>query len=133
MSKSQLNRMHITKTISYVLLAIMVSMLSACGGGGGGGASSVGSGSSGSVKFSWEPNPGTVTGYVLYFGNSSGSVNTFVKNISVLDSSFNATAPSMSVAASELGINAGDTVCFKVKAYNESGFSGFTNAVCKIV
>ena len=120
--------------IKVTFLLMVTLFLTACGGGDGsteGGSQSSTGGSGATVKFDWEPNSGTVNGYVIYFGFSSGSANTFVKNISTADASFNPVAPSVSL--SNLGVSSGDTVCFKLKAYNDAGFSDFTNTVCKVV
>jgi hypothetical protein len=86
------------------------------------------------MTLSWDPNPDTITGYKVFRGptvdNSTMQlVSDFPLNSGLIDH----TAPSVQYRASaDLGLTAGEQVCFRVKAYNNETISGFSQARCGV-
>jgi len=99
--------------------------LAACGGG-------LGSGGSHSIHVAWQPHPDpSVTGYVIYYGPNIAEANTVASNQPIDSLGFNPQAPSVSFEpVANLGLQPGDTVCFRLKAYNPDGESGFSSGSC---
>lgn len=82
------------------------------------------------LDVNWAANPASenVLGYELYFGNSAGGSTLLVATI----------PPSASPSASfdawnDLNLRIGDTACFRIKAYNVAGSSGFSSAACTVM
>jgi len=85
------------------------------------------------VTFSWDPNPTTdfVLGYRVYTGSTLATATMEVSNLTVGSNGFDATAPSLNYDAwNDLGLEKGDTVCFRLKAYNSVGSSDFSTGIC---
>jgi len=88
------------------------------------------------LNVSWNANPGdeNVTSYSVYYGNSAGAVNTFYQKLTASDSNFDLNAPAIVLnAGDDLGLQTGDTICFKVSAYNLGGESGKSMADCETI
>jgi len=88
------------------------------------------------LNVSWDANPGdeNVTSYSVYYGNSGGAANTFYQKLTASDSNFDLNAPAIVLnAGDDLGLRTGDTICFKVSAYNLGGDSGKSAAVCDTI
>lgn len=77
------------------------------------------------VKLSWNPLPDTSLIYMVYFGDSKTSAT----NIA---SETREASVELDVIA-DLGATSGDTVCFRLRARNDSGISGFSAPVCMVV
>lgn len=113
------------------------TVLLGCGGGGGGGDGVPRAASDSSdVKLTllWDPNPERehVQGYLVFFGFEPDATSQLLSTLLIGSAGFDAAAPSVSYqAASQLGVRAGDTACFRVKAFNEVAQSEFSNAACK--
>ena len=83
------------------------------------------------LHLAWNPNPGAIDGYIIYFGPSADTASTQVSDISLTAPGFDPLAPAVEYDAdADLGLSAGDTVCFRLKAYNANGTSGFSEGVC---
>ncbi len=83
------------------------------------------------VTLNWQPSTGTVGGYYVYFGGSTGAVNQRLSDLPVGYSQFNAESPSVAYSArDDLELGAGDQACFKVTAYNNVGESVPSSTVC---
>ncbi len=83
------------------------------------------------LHLAWNPNPDAVDGYITYFGPSVSTASTLLSNLAVTSPNFDPQAPAVEYdAVADLGLSAGDTVCFRLKAYNAYGTSGFSEGVC---
>ena len=82
---------------------------------------------------SWLPNPKTVDGYIIYLGESADAVTSQVTNVTTTSKpDFNPAAPTVQYDSwYDFGLLPGDTICFKVQAYNADGVSGLSTAVCR--
>ena len=111
---------------SLAAMAFTLMFLAACGGGG------LGTSGPRSIYFAWQPHPdSTVTGYMIYYGPSVAAATTVASNQPIDSPGFNPQAPSVSFnPATDLGLQAGDTVCFRLKAYNPDGESDFSPGTC---
>ena len=88
-----------------------------------------------SIYVAWQPHSDpTVTGYVIYYGPSVAAATTVASDQRIDDPNFDPQAPSVSYdLAAQLGLQDGDTVCFRLKAYNADGESGFSSGICTTV
>lgn len=77
------------------------------------------------LSLSWMPTPGQIDGYIVHTGPSPETAT------SVLTVTAGTTVEYD--AADDLGLNVGDQACFRIKAYNAEGQSGFSDAVCYTV
>lgn len=84
------------------------------------------------VALTWKPNSKQVDGYQVYFGTSSStSALLQLAEFHTKDASFPAMAPRADFRSYEdLGLSPGDTACFRLRAFDKSGVSGFGKAVC---
>jgi len=88
------------------------------------------------IDLSWSANPpeDNVLGYNIYFDKNQFDATTLFKAISVSDSGFDATAPNAVFdAGTDFGLKLGDSVCFKVAAYNITGELPSTGLVCSSI
>jgi hypothetical protein len=73
------------------------------------------------LNIAWSPYPGSATGYYVYYGPTSDSANTLASDLPIDGLSLNASAPTVSYQpTSDLNLGAGDTVCFRILAYDSS-------------
>jgi hypothetical protein len=79
-----------------------------------------------SLNVSWLASPGSVIGYYVYYGATASTASTFASTV---------TGPSTtySTSAKDLNLQTGSQVCFRVKAYNTVGVSGYSSAVCRTI
>jgi len=123
---------------SHVLCAIGILLSAGCGGSGLTGPSSAGTSlaspfaAAGSIYVAWQPHPDpTVTGYTIYYGPSVATATTVASNQPVGSPGIDPQAPFVSFdPAIDLRLRPGDTVCFRLKAYNADGESDFSNGAC---
>jgi len=89
-----------------------------CAGGGGGGLGQ-------NLTLSWQPIPGSdpVT-YIIYYGYSSNSTSQVVMQTQKTQVTMD---PSLTLKATP-----GDTICFRLRAQNSSGISGFSAPACLV-
>jgi hypothetical protein len=128
-----------------VLAGIVSALLAGCGSGTMNNSNltgTVGSGSivgvtpggstSSTVYVAWKPTPDqTVTGYQVYYGPTLDSATTLASDVAITSSGFDPQAPSVSYRTWEdLGLHTGDTVCFRLRAYNPDGVSDPTSGIC---
>ncbi len=86
-----------------------------------------------SVSMTWSANTDTVLGYKVYFG-PSGNASTLLADVPLGTTGFDPNAPSVQYdSATDLGAQPGDTVCFRVKAYNSAGASAFSSESCSTI
>lgn len=74
------------------------------------------------ITVSWAASSGSVDGYRVYYGATASGATQEVANVA------NTTVTLGS--SSDLGARTGDTLCFRVRAYNSAGSSGYSNAIC---
>jgi len=88
-----------------------------------------------SLTLSWQPNPGDdMDGYIVYYGPDANTVNTEVSTITTSTAGFDPSAPSIRFNSwSDLGVLPGNSVCFKVRAYNSIGTSDPSPAICDVI
>lgn len=73
------------------------------------------------VQISWQPFGNNTAGYMVYYGTSANTVNVLVSDLSLNSGLINPSAPSVTYdSVRNLGLYAGDTVCFRIDAYNSA-------------
>ena len=81
----------------------------------------------------WDPNRAeeAVAGYRLFMGYDAATADTEIADISVTADGFDPSAPSLQYDSGlDFGLHAGERACFRLKAYNRFGESGFSKAAC---
>lgn len=76
------------------------------------------------ITLSWIPLPDTTLTYIVYFGDSPTTADTVASETQASEAVFHLT---------DLGLQPGDTLCFRLRARNDLGMSGFSEPVCSIV
>lgn len=130
----------------WLVLVFALTSVGACsgggsgGGGGGGGegpATPSGPGSSSSIspqgplpeagpgevllQLAWEPNTDGVAGYRVYYGDTAEQATKQASDLAVTAANFNAQTPNVVYNAQrDLGLASGN-VCFRLRAYDQSG------------
>lgn len=132
--------------VSRVLVVTSIFLLASCSGGGSNtgtpstsapvGAQAplppVGPGES-LLQLAWQPNSdGVVAGYRVYYGPTGDEATTQASDLSLAAANFNAQAPAVVYNAQrDLGLVAGQNVCFRLRAYNGQGaLSAWSTPVC---
>ncbi len=84
------------------------------------------------LTLNWDPDPtGATLGYIVYYGATAETANLEVSNIPVGSTGFDPQAPARQFDPyGDLGLLPGDNVCFRLKAYNDNGLSGWSAPVC---
>lgn len=87
-----------------------------------------------SLTLTWQPNSTTLDGYLVYYGASSNTATKLISDIKAYSGSFDFSAPALQYASwYDLGLQPGETVCFKIRAYNADGLSDWSEAVCGVI
>jgi hypothetical protein len=74
------------------------------------------------LNINWSPYPESVSGYLVYYGSTPETATTLASDVPSDASNFDASAPSISYQPlQDLGLNTGDTVCFRIQAYDTAG------------
>lgn len=139
------------RTALIALSFLMSIAASGCGGGGGGSSTSSNSTSSSSqesapfpnngngnssadpiLQLSWQPNTDEIAGYIVAYGATDATATTTASTLALGSNGFNAQSPSVSYyAGRDLNLAAGDSVCFRLRAYNSSNtVSDWSPAIC---
>lgn len=124
----------------WLVLVFTLASVSACSGGGGSGgpATPSGPGSSASIspqgplpeagpgevllQLVWQPNADNVAGYRVYYGDNAEQATNQASDLAVTATNFNAQAPYVIYNAQrDLGLASGNNVCFRLRAYDQSG------------
>lgn len=132
-----------------LLLVISVAALAACSGAGpDGSADASSSGVSAQtplppfapgeslLQLAWQPNnDGVVAGYRVYYGPTSNDATVQASDLALNAAYFNPQAPAVIYNAQrDLGLVAGQNVCFRLRAYNNQGtLSPWSAPVCGTV
>lgn len=84
------------------------------------------------VALTWQPNSDPIAGYVVYYGPTPEAATTLATQLSLSSNGMNPQAPSVSFnAGTDLGLNYGDSVCFRLRAYNSANvMSDWSGAAC---
>ena len=83
---------------------------------------------------SWNKNPGEILGYIVYSGSEKDGTFVQFKVIDLASGIIDPDAPKIHYdPVNELGYQEGDNICFKVRAYDSDGLSGWSQAVCSSV
>ena len=71
------------------------------------------------LNISWSPYPESISGYLVYYGSTPETTTTLASDLPSGTSNFDASAPSISYQPLvDLGLSTGDTVCFRIQAYD---------------
>jgi len=74
---------------------------------------------SSSLQVSWQPFGNNTAGYMVYYGTTAATVNVLVSDLALNSGLYDASGPSVTYdSARDLGMYAGDTVCFRIYAYD---------------
>ncbi len=74
------------------------------------------------LNIAWSPYPGNAWGYIVYYGPTTDTTTTLASNLPIATGNINASSPSVSYQPTlDLGLNTGDTVCFRIQAYDAGG------------
>jgi len=85
------------------------------------------------MSVSWDQNTDNILGYELYFAKSNVATDAvyLLESVAISSDGFEPSSPSVVYDAwNDLGLYKGDSVCFRVKAYNIVGSSGYSPGVC---
>lgn len=86
------------------------------------------------ISLAWQPNADTITGYLVYYGPSANAVSTLAVQLAIAGNSFNPLAPQATFnAGRDLGLHHGESICFRLRAYNGAGMSDWSAAACGTV
>jgi len=86
------------------------------------------------VTLSWDPNLENVSGYWIVYGDTPEGATTYLSDLVTESGDFNPSAPAVIYsAATDLGANPGDQVCFRVGARLDLLESSLSEAVCAIL
>jgi len=77
------------------------------------------------IALSWQPTPGQIDGYIIHTGPTPETATSVITVTPTTMVTYD--------AATDLGLDTGDQSCFRIKAYNSEGQSGFSDAVCYTV
>lgn len=81
----------------------------------------------------WNPNTDYIVGYKIYFGDSPETATTEIATVRRKQLT-NPLDPNIGFdAAADLKLASGQQGCFRVKAYNETGASDYSEAVCGVL
>jgi hypothetical protein len=71
------------------------------------------------LNINWSPYSESVSGYLVYYGSTPETTTTLASDLPSDTSNFDASAPSISYQPlQDLGLSTGDTVCFRIQAYD---------------
>lgn len=77
------------------------------------------------VKLSWNRAQDSSLIYMVYFGDSATTATNIASETREAEVQLN--------ISTDLGATSGDTLCFRLRARNDSGMSGFSGPVCMVV
>jgi hypothetical protein len=119
--------------VSFVS-ALCLSLTTGCGGGGGGGSAPAVTqcdpATAPSLLVSWMPNSDPVDGYFVYYGLSANTATTVASRLSADVPGFDPSAPAVVYNSCGLQLSAGQSVCFRLRAFNNGGLSAYSTANC---
>ena len=85
------------------------------------------------IRVAWNPNPEPVLGYEVFYGYTADAVDKFAADVSALDPDTDLSAPAVELSGRDLGLNNGEQVCFKIRAYDATEVSDYSAPVCTTI
>lgn len=88
------------------------------------------------MTLTWQPNPvsDNIIGYLIYYGGDENSVSIPAGDVRIDSAGFSPAAPSLTYhPETDFGLQAGNRVCFKIRAYNADGLSNWSAPVCGMI
>lgn len=88
------------------------------------------------LQLVWQPNnDGVVAGYRVYYGPSGDDATTQASDLALTAANFNPQSPAIAYNAQrDLGLATGQTVCFRLRAYNSQGaLSAWSAPACATI
>ncbi|HEY8554978.1 MAG TPA: fibronectin type III domain-containing protein [Burkholderiales bacterium] len=84
------------------------------------------------VSLTWAPNTDPIAGYRVYYGPTAESATTLAVQLDLATHPFGDQPPHVEFnAGTDLGLKHGDTVCFRLRAYNAANvMSDWSDAAC---
>jgi hypothetical protein len=83
------------------------------------------------ITLTWNPNPDDVLGYAVFYGPTADTAIQLVSELPLNSGLLNPSSPSVRYnLGNDLGVGQNDDVCFRLKAYSDSGYSDYSGAVC---
>lgn len=83
------------------------------------------------MALSWDGVPVPNRGYKVYYGPTPATAVYEWSALAETESEFDPDMPTVQYeVATDVGIRGAEQVCFRVRAYNSSGISPFSKAVC---
>ena len=70
------------------------------------------------IHVTWSPYPGTISGYIIYYGSTSTTATSLASDVPIGTANFDPAAPAVSYQARDLGLSPGNAVCFQIFAYD---------------
>ena len=119
--------------VRVALIGSLLGLLAACG------SSGSSNGTHGAIDttmhVAWFPHPdASVTGYNIYFGPTADTATTLTANLPIDSPGFDPQVPSVEFnLLTDLRLERGEIVCFRLRAYNPDGLSGWSPGICSTV
>jgi hypothetical protein len=86
------------------------------------------------LTLTWKADTETLDGYLVYYGSTPETATHQISDIKAYAGSFDFAAPALQYASYyDLGLQPGNSICFKVRAYNANGMSDWSEAVCGVI
>jgi hypothetical protein len=86
------------------------------------------------IHVTWSPYPGTVSGYIIYYGPTSTTATNLASDVPIGTANFDPAAPAVDYRAQDLGLSSGNTVCFQIFAYDTShALYNWSEVQCTVV
>jgi hypothetical protein len=84
------------------------------------------------LTLSWKPSTGSIQGYKVFYGTTASSATAELSDIpNTLSTSFNPATPAIKYDSwYTLRLLSGDSICFKIRAYNADGLSNWSLPIC---
>jgi len=83
------------------------------------------------ITLTWNPNPDDALGYAVFYGPTADTAIQQASELPLNSGLINPSSPSVHYnLGNDLGVGQNDDVCFRLKAYNDSGYSDYSGAVC---
>jgi uncharacterized repeat protein (TIGR02543 family) len=70
------------------------------------------------IHVTWSPYPGTISGYIIYYGSTSTTATNLASDVPIGTANFDPAAPAVDYQAQDLGLSSGNAVCFQIFAYD---------------
>jgi hypothetical protein len=86
------------------------------------------------LALSWDPNPESVQGYTVYYGSTPDTTTYQLSDLSISSGLFDPNAPAIEYnITTDLELRPGDQACFRIKAYDGTVQSDFSNPICAVI